>query len=56
MVLQCLQKLRNRFQKSHKNDKLDTATFKLIGQKWHTLKSQAIKIIQINSSRAMNLL
>ena len=30
-----------RIQKSHKNGKLDTVTFTLIGQKRQTLKSQA---------------
>ena len=37
MVLQCLEKLRNwEIQESHKNDKLDIVTFKLIGLKLHT--------------------
>ena len=36
-MLQCLEKLRNwGTQESHKNDKLDIATFKLFGQKIHT--------------------
>ena len=34
MASQCLEKLRNwEIQESHKNDKLDKATFKLSGQK-----------------------
>ena len=42
MVLKCLEKLRNwGIQESYKNGKLDTAMFKLIGQKGRILKSRA---------------
>ena len=50
--LETLRKWEN--QKSHKNDKLDMATFKLIGQKLHASGSQPTRNEQINSNKDIN--
>ena len=52
MASQCLEKLRNwGIQESHKNDKLDSATFKLTGQKLHGCGPEPTKNEQINSNK-----
>ena len=55
MTTQCLGKLRNwEAKESHKNDKLDITTFKLIGQKLHASGPEPTKSKQINSNKDTN--
>lgn len=55
MALLYLEKTRNwGIQKSHKNDKLDLATFKPIGQKLHACGPKPTKNKQINSNKDIN--
>ena len=52
MATRCLGKLRNWEPKeSHKKDKLDTATFKLTGQKLHASGPEPTKYKQMNSNK-----
>ena len=52
MTLLYLEKIRNwGIKKSHKNEKLNLATFKLIGQKLHACGPETTKNKQINSNK-----